>query len=243
MRVFLEALLTPPGLALWPLLLGLVLWRRRAAALGLIALSALLLYALSSPLLVRPLVELLEGQYPPLRRIPTEAQAIVVLGAGRRLYAPEFGGGDTVNAWALERLRYAAWLQRRSGLPLMAAGGGEPGRRRSEAELSRPLLEAELGVPVTWLETTSLNTYENAREAARILRPAGIRRVIVVTHAMHMPRAVWSFRRVGLEPIAAPTAYAGRGRPPGPWPDARAQAEAAFALHELWGLLYYRLRY
>lgn len=206
MRVLAEALLTPPGLSLWPLLLGLALWRRRALALGLIALAALLLYALSSPLLVRPLVNLLEGQYAPLRKVPAEAQAIVVLGAGRRLRAPEFGGGDTVNAWALERLRYAAWLQRRSGLPLMAAGGGEPGRRHAEAELSRPVLVEELGVPVTWLETASLNTYENAREAARILIPAGIRRVVVVTHAMHMPRAMWSFRRAGLEPIAAPTA-------------------------------------
>lgn len=238
-----QALISPAGLALGPLLLALLLWRRRRLAFGLVAVGALCLYVLSSPLLVAPLVSLLEDRYPVLTEVPPTAQAIVVLGAGRNFSAAEYGASDTVNAFGLERLRYGAWLQRRTGLPLMVAGGGAPGRADSVAALSAPIVGEELGASVRWLETQSRNTYENAREAARILRPEGIEHVLVVTHAMHMPRAMWSFRRAGLSPVAAPTAHLGHGDDPGPWPSPWAQVRSALLLHELVGLAFYRLRY
>ena len=54
------------------------------------------------------------GQTPPL--------AIVILSAGRRTYAPEFGG-ETVDALALERLRYGADVARQTQLPVLVSGG------------------------------------------------------------------------------------------------------------------------
>ena len=53
----------------------------------------------------------------------------------------------------------------------------------------KQVLEREFQVPVTWVEETSRNTLENARGSFQVLGAAGIRRVYLVTHAWHMPRA------------------------------------------------------
>jgi uncharacterized SAM-binding protein YcdF (DUF218 family) len=70
------------------------------------------------------------------------------------------------------------------------------------------LLE-QLGVPrsAMWLETQSRNTYENALYSQKILQAKGIQRVILVTSAWHMPRAVGVFEHVGLQVIPAPTDF------------------------------------
>jgi uncharacterized SAM-binding protein YcdF (DUF218 family) len=56
------------------------------------------------------------------------------------------------------------------------------------------------GVPERALlvETRSDNTVENAREAARLLRPRGVREVLLVSDRSHLPRATLLFRLAGL---------------------------------------------
>ena len=49
------------------------------------------------------------------------------------------------------------------------------------------------------IESDSTNTFENARETARILNERGLRHVTLVTEATHMPRSVMSFRGQGVE--------------------------------------------
>jgi len=68
----------------------------------------------------------LRGQleiYPPVALEHGTAVAIVVLGADRRRDAPEYGG-DTIGGFGLERLRYAAWLHKKTGLPVLVSGDG-----------------------------------------------------------------------------------------------------------------------
>jgi len=48
-------------------------------------------------------------------------------------------------------------------------------------------------------EPLSLNTYENAVNVREILDARGIRRVLLVTSAMHMPRALLIFKRQVLQ--------------------------------------------
>src|SRR2546430_728459 len=59
------------------------------------------------------------------------------------------------------------------------------------------------------LETRSRNTYENAAESATIACARGLRRLLLVTSASHMPRAAALFRRqagrCGLSILPAPT--------------------------------------
>jgi uncharacterized SAM-binding protein YcdF (DUF218 family) len=70
-------------------------------------------------------------------------------------------------------------------------------------------LESEYGVPVRWVENRSQNTHENAQMAAAILRPDGVRKIVLVAHGFDMPRATAEFDAAGIEAIPAPTGIAG----------------------------------
>ncbi|HMY77819.1 MAG TPA: YdcF family protein, partial [Thauera aminoaromatica] len=145
----------------------------------------------------------------------------------------------------LERLRYAAALARETRLPVLVSGGA-PAGDTPEAYLMEALLRDEYGVPPRWVESASRDTRENARFSAVHLQAAGVKRILLVTHAMHMERARPEFEAAGLDVIPAPTAWLGGGDSPGdaqPLPFAPSQntAYAAwFALHELLGRLAYR---
>jgi uncharacterized SAM-binding protein YcdF (DUF218 family) len=71
----------------------------------------------------------------------------------------------------------------------------------------RIALEEDFGVPVRWTESASRDTRENAVNSARILRDAGVRKVLLVSHAIHLPRAQAEFEAAGMEVIPAPTAF------------------------------------
>lgn len=134
-----------------------------------------------------------------------QADAIVILGGGRYFAAPEYGG-DTVSAETLVRCRYGAWLARRSGLPVLVSGGSVLAGR-PEAPSMAALLKAEFGVPVRWVEDGSRDTRENASKSALMLKAAGVKRILLVSHASHLPRAVPLFQAQGLTVIPAPTGF------------------------------------
>jgi uncharacterized SAM-binding protein YcdF (DUF218 family) len=206
-------LLSPPALLLGTALLGyLLVLKWRWLGHTLVGLSLVALYFLSLPPAGRQLLLPLESQYPPLRwetltDTPTAADAIVVLGAGRYADAKEYGGADTVNPPALERLRYAANLQAKLDLPILVSGGSVYGEARPEAALMREVLEKDFRAKVRWVEDRSQTTLENARLSKLVLQQDNIKRVYLVTHAWHMPRAVWSFTDAGLQVIAAPMGF------------------------------------
>ena len=54
------------------------------------------------------------------------------------------------------------------------------------------------------LERSSLNTRQNALGAKQIVREKRLKRLVLVTSAFHMERALQCFRAVGLEPDALP---------------------------------------
>lgn len=242
-----EALVLPPGSVVLLLLLSLVLWRHRRTALVLAGSGAALLYAASIPGVSDPLLMWLESRHEPLSpKAATEsgAGAIVVLGGGRERAAPEYGS-DVPSAATLQRLRYGVWLQRHTGLPLLASGGAPFGAAVSEARLMLRVAREELGAAEVWAESASATTAENARNCAALLRPRGIRRVLLVTHASHMPRAVGAFEAAGLEVIPAPTAFHHPQYLDLGWrallPRARALERTNRALHEYLGIIWYAL--
>lgn len=132
------------------------------------------------------------------------AQAVVVLGGGLRRDAPEYGG-DTLNRWTLERVRYGAKLARETGLPVLVAGGSVWGDTATEASVMRAALEQEYKVPVRWTEERSRNTHENAQFAAPILKRDGVQRIVLVMHGFDIRRARAEFEAAGLEVVPAPT--------------------------------------
>jgi len=201
--------LLPPGGFIILLAFGLLMWlfRLRKFAAFCIVLGTVLMYFASTPFIARKLLDPLQYQYEILKEIPTDAQAILVLGGGRMPIAREYDSLDTVKARALARLRYASRLAKITQLPVLLVGGSLNGEHQSEAVLMKHVLETDFGVQAKWLEEQSRNTFENAKYAKEILDENSISKFLLVTHAYHMPRAVWSFQNVDLNPIPAPTVF------------------------------------
>jgi len=238
----LTALLLPPGILILVMAGGLALLRRRPrTGIGLITGSLAALYVLSMPLTAQVLLAGWEPE-PPAEK-SGGAAAIVVLGGGKSHGAPEYGG-DTVHGSTLLRLRYAAHLQRRTGLPILVSGGSPEGSPQSEAELMQRTLQQEFSVPVRWVEGGSANTLDNARLSYRMLAAENIRSIHLVTHAWHMPRAQLVFEAAGFKVIPAATAYTRRYRLTilDVLPSALALRDSALFIHEVIGIVWYRLR-
>lgn len=240
----------PLGVIVVLLILGLLLRRRALRFAVLLSWWAIaLLVILSLPITGHFLRALLENSAPALSvsdaRLRGRVGAIVVLGAGRAA-APEYGG-ETVSRGTLERLRYGAWLHRATRLPILVTGGSVFGENVSEAALMQRTLTEDFGVRAAWVESRSRNTYENALYSRAILESAGVRRIVLVTHALHMRRALWAFDRVGVDAIPAPMGYT-RGDDGGALlldllPSAHGLELSSGAMHEWLGLTWYQLRY
>ncbi len=239
----LAAWLIPPGCLIVLAGYGLLRVRQHPrSGKALIVLALVSLWALSTPWLSRLLLQAWEPVAMNVLQAPP-AQAIVVLGGGQNVAAPEFGG-DTVNDATLTRVRYAAHLQRLTGKPLLVSGGAPEGNPRTEAHVMKAVVETDFKVAVTWVETASANTLENARESRALLAPLGIHRIYLVTHARHMARAQWAFRQAGFDVVAAPTAYSTHFRLSVVdfMPRGSALHDSNDFFHEIIGLAWYRLK-
>ncbi len=242
----LTLLLLPPSGLFLLFFLGLALrrWRWTRLGMGLMISAGVLLYLLSIPAFVSgKLRPQMTFHYPPLldtAKMTEQADAIVLLGGGL-VNNPEYGGPD-VGISSLARGRYAAWLHRRTGLPILVTGDA------LLTEAMQRLLEQEFHVPVRWLESCSRNTADNARYSRAMLAAEGIDSILLVTSGGHMHRAVQIFERTGFQVLPTPTLSASRARRPLPLlqryvPQAGSLNGASNLMHEYFGRLWYRLRY
>ncbi|OGT00828.1 MAG: hypothetical protein A3F73_04965 [Gallionellales bacterium RIFCSPLOWO2_12_FULL_59_22] len=242
---FIAAFLLPPLSLLLMMALGLyLLYRRRKFARPLLLAAFGLLWLFSTPYFAEGALRLLEARTAALGSKPPAADAIVILGHGTYFRAPEYAGQDTVNGSTLLHLRYGAKLQRETGHPVLVSGGKPQGNELSEAQQMRAVLEQEFRIPVRWIEDASDNTLENARYSFQILQKADIRRIYLVTHAWHMPRAAHIFRHAGFEVVEAPTGFTTRHRidPLAFLPRAESLCGSKIFFHEAIGLLWYRVK-
>lgn len=245
---FVASLILPPGGIIMLLGLGLVLrpWRPRLG-MTLVVAALVSLYLLSTGPVARLLVE-------PLERVSAvtaeslaafNAEAIVVLGGGRRPHAPEYGG-ETVAPATLERIRYGARLHRQTGLPLAVTGGVVFREGAPEGRLMERALEEDFGVDVRWVEEESRNTEQNAALTRRLLERDGMTRVVLVSHAAHLSRAAPMFRAEGFAVLEAPTAFIANPSDLTTWrdwvPSPGALGASGSAMHEHLGRLWFRLR-
>lgn len=131
-----------------------------------------------------------------LRSTTDLPSAIVILGGGKESLAPEYAASN-LSETSLERLRYGIWLSRATGLPLAFSGGVGWGQvaSDSEAEVAARIAKEEFGKDLKWIEGASRDTRENAARTVPLLQADGIRHVLVVTNAWHMPRALRAFQQ------------------------------------------------
>lgn len=251
----LPLLLYPLGLAILLLIVTLVLlWIRPRLAPVPIVLALIALLLFSNGWVASWLVRSLEWQNLPPAQLPT-ADAIVVLGGGVKPPVWPRPGPDLSEEG--DRVLYGAQLYREGKAPLVIASGGRidwSGTGKSESKDMAAIMQT-LGVPPSAIlqDPTSLNTYQNAVNVRQILQTRGIRKVLLVTSAMHMPRSLLIFKRQGIEAIPAPTDFQetreDTQRPTTTQeivlnllPDAERLQKATRVLKEYIGIVVYRLK-
>lgn len=240
-----KALALPPGSLIVLLAGGLLLTAIGLRRLGLVTMTVGVLgfYLLATPLVAGALGHLAQSSQPLKTAETASAQAIVVLSAGLLPYAPEYPGGNTVDETTLARLAYAAYLKRQVDLPILVSGGSSREAVGPLAELMKRTLQNSFGVEVKWTEDKSRDTFENARFSAEILKREDISRILLVTHAAHMPRSIKLFEREGLTVIPAPTGFTAESKSyiGVLLPRQSALATSYYAIYELLGSLWYAL--
>ena len=145
----------------------------------------------------------------PVRAVsgPPYAVGVVLLGGGISMKQGHVFYGNSVDR-TLQTLRlYRAGRLRRV---LISGGSGllNPTDAASEAGAMRNLLLLG-GVPpqAIVLEAASRNTRENALFSVNMLRNMQARRVLLITSAVHMPRAARCFEKAGLRPDRYPVDF------------------------------------
>lgn len=213
MFLFLSKLLPlflyPLGLACVLLVVALVMWWRRSRWVPLpVALALIVLLLGSNSWVANSLVRSLEWQHIPVGKLPT-ADAIVLLGGATKSAFPPRPAVDLSEEG--DRVLYAAQLYRERKAPVVIASGGRIDWRGGGLAESSDMADIliTLGVPNSAIlqDSKSLNTYQNAVNVRQIMQERDIRRVLLVTSAMHMPRALRIFQRQGIEAIPAPTNF------------------------------------
>lgn len=227
------------------------LWRRRGESrkrLALVTAPFAMLYLVSLPISGYFALGSLEWQYPPAEGDPPGAQAVVVL-AGN--ISPPDGvrrRAELGHSTVYRCVHAAEVYHRLRPVPVLVCGGpAQPGAAGPPgARVMRDFL-AELGVAPDdlWVEDTSRTTHENAVNARRLLGRYGLTRVVLVTEAVHMPRAEACFRAQGFDVF--PSACRHRATrfefsPLGLLPTVSGAQGCLDALHEWVGLAWYRLR-
>lgn len=150
----------------------------------------------------------LEWKHLPPAEMPN-AEVIVLLGGGTEPPEPPRpmvelnGAGD--------RIVYAAYLYQQGKAERILISGGTTwmtGQTSNPAADMGALLDL-LGVPEErlLLQGRSQNTYEDALYSCEMLKAMGVQRILLVTSASHMPRALALFEKQGMEVIPAPVDF------------------------------------
>lgn len=172
--------------------------------------SLVWLWLWSMPLVGEAIVRSLESRYPPAAAndMP-EADAILVLGGC--VEVPRSPRVDPDLTGTADRLWYAARLYHAGRAPrIVASGGSLPWLQEpmSEAEAMRTVL-VDFGVPLRAieLESASANTRENMQRSREVLDRLDAHRVLLVTSASHMRRALAEASQAGIDAVPAAADY------------------------------------
>ena len=187
------------------------------------------------------------AQPPDLTDAPADVAAIVVLGGGWWPNDQWPSGSQLAESSALRLLEGVRLARALPDVPLLLTGADRRGEIPPVA-WGYALAARELGIAPARLQVldTPVDTAQEARAVRAALAGTGAARprLVLVTSAAHMPRAMRHFQAVGLDPIPAPTQHlAGRatGRRLSDWlPSAGNLRKTESALHEYLGLLAWR---
>jgi uncharacterized SAM-binding protein YcdF (DUF218 family) len=215
LRNLLTGLIQQPYALLFLLLgIGIAnLWHRRRESIRrllLVTLPFVVLTVLSIPAIAHLSTGTLEWRYPPTEQRPDAAEAIVVLGGGVHPADATRLRAEMNSATLVRCLHAAAVYHQGKPCPVVVSGGSaDPGTTTPPvALLMRDFLHDQgLNVADLIVEDRSRSTHENAVECRKVLEQRRISKVILVTDATHMFRALRSFRKQGIEAVPSACAH------------------------------------
>ena len=249
-KIFTYTLLSP-GIFI---ILGIVLVffiakNKKVLSISLLIMMLFCMYIISIEPGMNFLLSPIEEKYPPLNMesLPNDVDAIVILGGGIvQGRSPYKGEILYPNQSTISRLIYGYLLWKKLMIPIIVSGGNPlmslPG---TEADTMRAFL-IKLGIPENFIitERKSRNTWENALYTEEICRSSDFKKVILITSAFHLMRAMIAFSKSELIIYPAPSSYFTNKRPyiwTSFFPQAKYFHYSFIALKEYAGLLFYKI--
>ncbi len=214
--------------------------RRQRAGRILVGLGAFVILFLSIKDISNLLIKPLENEYPVYQKNYKKIDFVVVLsgGADEKYGIPMNTSGDYAT---LSRLIEGIRVYKLNpGSKILLTGGVT---EKPFSEIEKALLE-EIGIPKDDIITES-RSLDTCDEAANVKKIIGDAPFVLVTSAVHMPRAVKLFQKQGLAPIPAPTDFQGtenRMFLSGMIPSSGNLSASGRAMHEYIGLLWHKLK-
>jgi len=198
LKKFITSLILPPGILIVIFLLISMLEKKRKFIRFLALFSALFVYLISIEPVKDMLLFPLEKSYSVSEKL--NADAIVILGGG--VYSSGSFTEDTSN-----RLITGYMVYKKTKLPVIVSGGALEGKISDAGAMAEML--KELGVEHSKIieENKSKDTSQNASYVAEICKEKSFKKVILVTSAYHMKRAVKIFKQRGLEVLPYPADF------------------------------------
>lgn len=243
-------LILPPAIFIIILLITIPFIKsgKKITSIALVSFVGISLYLLSIEPVKDKILYPLEYKYPFPNINKLDCDVVVTLGGGLYLYSPDENGNSSLKAPVIKRLvtTFKIWKKHKKKIILT---GGKPfnnGKYKSEAEIMANFLQ-NLGVNKKYLilETSSLNTFENAKLTKEILEEHKWKKVCLVTSAYHMPRAVSVFKHFKIDTTPVPTDYRTSiiYQYISYFPQTDNFNDSVAGIHEYIGIIFYKLRY
>lgn len=205
-------LVNPANLLLVALVGGTLLMFTRFRRTG----RALVAFATGCFLLVATLpvgtamMTVLENRFPPKPAIPHDVAGIIVLGGTVNQWLTEARGLPSISGGGARLTEFIHLARRFPQAKLIFTGGSGSiwDQSRKETEVARTFfarLDLDPGRVV--FEDRSRNTHENALFSKELVTPRDADKWVLITSAIHMPRAIGVFRRAGWNVIAYPVDF------------------------------------
>ncbi len=238
LKKLIEYVIFPPGIIIIGFLaLGVSARKIKFALAGALFFSAAL-YLLSTGPVKNALISPLENTYyKPADVKMLKADAIAVLGAGAY-------NGQTLDGDSLNRLIAGFLLYRKLHIPVIISGGYSTFTASTAKIAEKILLKMGVGRSDIITDDKSNDTEQNVSALEAICKKRGFAKIILVTSAYHMKRAVFLFKGTGLDIIPYPTDFKSDSRYNlySFLPGMDNLAVSADALHEYLGYVYYKLK-
>jgi uncharacterized SAM-binding protein YcdF (DUF218 family) len=238
--------LLPPGIFIVLLLAGAI-WmlreKNRRGAIFVLTMAILLFLSSLGPLTNRVVAQFEKGLTVPKH---PSGDAIILLGGGVYESVSDLSGKGSPSNEMMARIVMAVRAERILHVPVIVSGGAVfPGRVQEAHVVRRVLIDLGVARERIIIEDKSRDTAENARYAKVICSERGFKKPLLVTSALHMPRALEAFSRQKMEVTPFPVNLEPVQKKAYIWadylPSASHLEETSYLLHEYMGRLFYRL--